>query len=204
MVGLYEDPELVRGWMMEEAMEEAMSVVPPGLEALLDTYVEAAVAAKPQKALKAGRPSVLGAAKAAVLKGEFPEPPLIGSATNLTYQKRLDTLRGMASVAVLTFGERIENIEAVEVKGKNTYARIVAGYRDLLLTYLKARQAENLNGLKVVEAVMDEDCPACEGYGGTPAGDPTNPAAMNPCEPCGKTGKKPVAAKKAPAKKKAA
>lgn len=176
MIWLYEDPELVRRWLTDEMTEE-IGDLPVGLLALLDTYVEAANAAKPQKAPKAGRPSVLAAARAAVERGEFPEPPVIGSSTNAAYQKRLDVLRDMAALGVLSFEERIRNIGAVGVKGRNTYARIVAGYRDLLLTYLKARQADKLNSLKVVEVVMARHS-ACEGRGETPAGDQTTPSRL--------------------------
>jgi hypothetical protein len=58
---------------------------------------------------------------------QLPEKPVIRSKANPSYQKRIDALAAMAEAC--NWG----GIEAYEVKGVNTYAKMVTRYRDQLL-----------------------------------------------------------------------
>jgi hypothetical protein len=58
---------------------------------------------------------------------QLPEKPVIRSKTNPSYQKRIDALAAMAEAC--DWG----GIDAYEVKGVNTYSKMVARYRDQLL-----------------------------------------------------------------------
>jgi hypothetical protein len=69
---------------------------------------------------------------AAAEAGQMPEKPIVTSHANLRYQKRFDLLAGLAAAG--DWGA----IAAYEVKGKNTYARQVAAYRDRLLAAHRA------------------------------------------------------------------
>jgi len=53
--------------------------------------------------------------------------PIINSATNRRYQTRIDALAALAAASDWT------GIAAFEVKGVNTYAKVVQRYRDALL-----------------------------------------------------------------------
>lgn len=64
-----------------------------------------------------------------------PKPPTITSKANQSYQAKLDALHAMAQR-----GEW-DKIAQYEVKGSNTYARMVASYRDQLVAHGKAAAA---------------------------------------------------------------
>ncbi len=72
----------------------------------------------------------------AAARGETPTKPIITSQTNnKLYQPRLDKLEAMA------MADDWAGVRAYEVKGINTYAKMVAAYRDRLLAAHEARQS---------------------------------------------------------------
>ena len=68
-------------------------------------------------------------------RGVMPEKPIVTSATNQRYQHRFDKLAALAADGDWNA------IAAYEVKGKNTYAKDVARYRDRLLAAHAVRGA---------------------------------------------------------------
>jgi hypothetical protein len=90
-------------------------------------------AEKPQRKPRAApsgdrKPSKSGRLDAAAARGEMPEKPIMTSPTNKAqYQPRFDKLEAMA-----TAGDW-DGVRAYEVKGINSYAKMVAAYRDRLL-----------------------------------------------------------------------
>lgn len=74
------------------------------------------------------RPRKANAVDEAAARGVMPDKPVIASPTNQHYQKRLDRLAELAAA------DDWAAIAAYEVKGGNTYAQLVARYRDQLLT----------------------------------------------------------------------
>lgn len=74
-------------------------------------------------------------ADAASARGVMPEKPVIASKANPGYQKRIDHLAERA-----TAGDW-KAVAAYEVKGVNTYAKMVVRYRDRLLAAHEAQKA---------------------------------------------------------------
>lgn len=73
------------------------------------------------------RPSKSAALDEAAARGVMPDKPVIKSPTNQHVQKRIDRLAELAELGDWAA------IAAYEVKGTNTYAQLVARYRDRLL-----------------------------------------------------------------------
>jgi hypothetical protein len=73
------------------------------------------------------RPSKDAALDEAAARGVMPDKPVIKSPTNQHVQKRIDRLAELAELGDWAA------IAAYEVKGTNTYAHLVARYRDRLL-----------------------------------------------------------------------
>jgi hypothetical protein len=66
--------------------------------------------------------------------GTMPEKPVITSATNAVYQKRFDRLAALAAAGDWA------GVAVYEVKGSNTYSKILRRYRDQLLAAHAAQQ----------------------------------------------------------------
>lgn len=108
-----EDPELEA--MITELERRGYRVTPPRRQRRS--------AAPPRER----RPSKDAALDEAAARGVMPDKPVIKSPTNQHVQKRLDRLAELAAAGDWAA------IEASEVKGTNTYAQLVARYRDRLL-----------------------------------------------------------------------
>lgn len=157
-VGLYEDAAAVAEMQEAEAMEElkmeALALeaqmagpVPVGLEGLLDVLAAQVVAARPVKAGRKGRGNALSEARRLLAEGKFPVPPAITSEANISYQKRIDAMVAVARDATLLVSERVWALEGDhKVKGVNTYAKLVEGYRLLLVDWLM-RQADQVDAV---------------------------------------------------------
>jgi hypothetical protein len=74
------------------------------------------------------------AADATAAQGVMPEKPVIASKANPGYQKRVDYLAERAAAGDW------KAVAAYEVKGVNTYAKMVIRYRDRLLAAHEAQQ----------------------------------------------------------------
>jgi hypothetical protein len=72
------------------------------------------------------------ASEAPVKPGEMPAKPVVTSEANQTYQKRLDELLELADAGDW------DGVAGYEVKGVNTYAKMVRRYRDALLAAHRA------------------------------------------------------------------
>lgn len=107
------------------------SVIPLGLEKLLAGIAAKQVALRPPKAV---RVTLLSAAKASVARGELPGLLEFKSETNYSYNAHAKTLRDFAATS------DIELLEEYEIRGSNTYARALRGYRDLLVEFVKKRE----------------------------------------------------------------
>jgi hypothetical protein len=75
-----------------------------------------------------GKPSKSSELDAAAAKGIMPEKPIVTSKANPHYQKRFDYLAERAAVGDW------DAVQAYEVKGINSYAKMVKQYRERLLT----------------------------------------------------------------------
>jgi hypothetical protein len=75
-----------------------------------------------------GKPSKSSELDAAAAKGIMPERPIVTSKANPHYQKRFDYLAERAAVGDW------DAVQAYEVKGINSYAKMIKQYRERLLT----------------------------------------------------------------------
>ena len=84
------------------------------------------------------KPSKSAELDAAAARGEMPAKPIMTSPTNKAqYQPRFDKLEGMAKAGDW------DGVRGYEVKGINSYAKMVAAYRDRLLTAHAASAASD-------------------------------------------------------------
>jgi hypothetical protein len=82
----------------------------------------------------ARKPSKSAELDAAAARGETPTKPVMTSKANPHYQKRFDKLEAMAMAGDW------DGMRGYEVKGINSYAKMVAAYRDRLLAAHEAQQ----------------------------------------------------------------
>lgn len=92
----------------------------------------AAKAKQARHPVKVQRPQILSAARKAVEAGKLPPVLKFQSEQNYSYNAHGSAMHAMAKA-----GDR-NGLLAYEIKGTNTYARALAGYRDLLLQIVKA------------------------------------------------------------------
>jgi hypothetical protein len=91
---------------------------------------------KPRAAPSGDRkPSKASQLDAAAARGETPVKPVMTSKANPHYQARFDKLEAMAMAGDW------DGVRAYEVKGINSYAKMVAAYRDRLLVAHAAASA---------------------------------------------------------------
>lgn len=136
----YEDRELALEMLKQEALEEADTMntatanpfLPDGFEGLIAGLAAKVQAAKPKPKK---RVTLLAGAAEAVEKGLLPELIEITSEANLSYNNHLAKLHGFAKAGLRNA------VEDYPIFGTNTYARLVKGYRDLLLKWLDAQVA---------------------------------------------------------------
>jgi hypothetical protein len=100
-----------------------------------------APAAKPERKPRAAssgdrKPSKSAELDAAAARGETPTKPVMTSKANPHYQKRFDQLEKWA------MADDWNAIRGYEVKGINSYAKMVAAYRDRLLAAHEAQQSK--------------------------------------------------------------
>jgi hypothetical protein len=91
-------------------------------------------AAKPPKGPSASALKAQATAEA-IAKGELPPALVIVSAANQHYQHRADALRELAEAG------KLNALLVAEVKGVNTYSKMLVRYRDQCIAALKARKA---------------------------------------------------------------
>lgn len=130
LCSIYEDPDLVREMREQEAMEEAMAIaqtraiVPAGFEGVIARLAAQRNAERPVRPV---RPTLLGAARAALEAGEAIPLLVFESAANFTYNRHSDALHKL-------WGAKDEaGLRAYPINGTNTYARALRAYRDVLV-----------------------------------------------------------------------
>jgi hypothetical protein len=140
-------PELVfQGWSTQRPETAPNDTAPVEAEiAAAAAGYQLKALPRPKRARKAAAPSVArGAAKAsryavapeALASGQVPaDPPVVTSAANKHYQKHFDRLHGFAVAG--DWGA----VRDYPVKGSNSYAKLVARYRQDLLTLAAAQAA---------------------------------------------------------------
>lgn len=125
------------------------NLLPEGFEALVDKLAEAHA---PAPVVKAPRVTMLSEAHAALDAGNQFPPLAINSLANASYAKRADRVWKLATAGDLA------GLEALQVTGVNTYARAVAGYREVAIAWVKRWKAP-APVLKVVPDTPDEPPP---------------------------------------------
>jgi hypothetical protein len=105
-----------------------------------EDWAAIAPAAKPERKPRAApsgdrKPSKSTELDAAAARGETPTKPVMTSKANPHYQKRFDKLEAMAMAGDW------DGMRGYEVKGINSYAKMVAAYRDRLLAAHAAQEA---------------------------------------------------------------
>lgn len=127
---IYEDPDLAREMLQQEALEEAMqyeqvkSIVPAGFEGVIAKLAAQKVAQRP---VKAPRPTLVSAARKALDGGEAIPLLVFESAANFTYN------RHSTSLHQLWAAKDEAGLLAYVIKGTNTYAKALRAYRDVLV-----------------------------------------------------------------------
>lgn len=104
------------------------TILPPGFDGVLSTLIAAKQAATPSKPMRRG---LLSAVERDIALGK--NPPLLefSSAVNYTYNRHAEALYKL-------WKERdVAGLEAYPMNGKNTYARALSRYRDLLVANLR-------------------------------------------------------------------
>jgi hypothetical protein len=106
-----------------------------------EDWAAIAPAAKPERKPRAApsgdrKPSKASELDAAAARGETPTKPIMTSKANPHYQARFDKLEAMAIAGDW------DGVRAYEVKGINSYAKMVAAYRDRLLAAHAAQQSK--------------------------------------------------------------
>ncbi len=109
---------------MEFSKTAAAAILPPGFAALMKKVEAQAKATKPAKPK---RKTLLSDVERAIALGK--EPPRLEFATssNYTYNRHADALHKLWKAGDLA------GLKGYEISGKNTYARALAKYRDLLV-----------------------------------------------------------------------
>jgi hypothetical protein len=106
-----------------------------------EDWAAIAPAAKPERKPRAApsgdrQPSRSSELDAAAATGVMPEKPIVTSKANPHYQKRFDQLEKWA------VADDWNAVRSYEVKGVNSYAKMVAAYRDRLLAAHEAQQSK--------------------------------------------------------------
>ena len=104
-----------------------------------EDWAAIAPAAKPERRSRAApsgdrKPSKAAELDAQAATGAMPTKPIMTSKANPHYQARFDKLEAMAMAGDW------DGVRGYEVKGINSYAKMVAAYRDRLLAAHEAQQ----------------------------------------------------------------
>lgn len=92
----------------------------------------AAKAKQAKHPVKSTRPQLLSQARKAVEDGKLPPVLHFTSEANYSYNRHSEAMHALAKAG------DVKALTAYLIKGTNTYARALAGYRDLLVTAAKA------------------------------------------------------------------
>lgn len=107
---------------------KANTILPPGFDGVLVNLIAAKQAAQPPKPTRRG---LLADVQRDVALGKNPPLLQFASAVNYTYNRHAEALYGH------WLAREAAALEAYPINGKNTYARALARYRDLLLANLR-------------------------------------------------------------------
>lgn len=107
---------------------KANPILPPGFDGVLVNLIAAKKAASPAKPKRRG---LLADVERDLALGKNPPPLEFNSALNYTYNRHGEALYKLWQA------RDVAGLEAYPMAGKNTYARALSRYRDLLVANLR-------------------------------------------------------------------